>query len=234
MHGPTVLQAADILTKPFTNADKWKRAVRLMAISPRAPTRNAAIARPGDGNSKTEYSSGEPEAEPEAQRLLVELCCSEESKLGDMSRKAALGCKIMRVTEKDNLNSPACQRRIRTGIKKFLRTHKPNDVMIWVSRGALHGRQMPSGKARIRRHVREFNKLWKSLVATIESIDEPITIAIEWPKGCTYWRLSKVRRFLDQYNLRTVLRWLPTQSSQPQQHAHQEALDNRNKQQYSS
>ena len=90
VHGPTVLQAADILTKPFTNADKWKRAVKLMAISLRAPTRNAAIARSGDGESKEEYSSGEPEAEPEAQR----------SKLGDMSRKAALGCKVMRVQKR--------------------------------------------------------------------------------------------------------------------------------------
>ena len=191
VRGPTVLQAADILTKPFTNADKWKRAVRLMAIGSRAPSRNAAIARSGDDGSEELNSSGEPEAEPEAQRLLVELCCSESSKLGDMSRKAALGCKVMRVTEKDNLNSTACQRRIKTGIKKFLRTHKPKDVMIWASLPCTGGSpwqyvstQMPSDKARVRRHVREFNKLWKSLVATIESIDEPITIAIEWPKGC--------------------------------------------------
>ena len=128
-----------------------------------------------------------------------------------MSRKAALGCKVLRVTEQDNLNSAACRRRIKTGITKFLRTHKPKDVMIWASLPCTGGspwqyanKQMPSGKARVRRHVREFNKLWKSFVTTIENIDEPISIAIEWPKGCTYWRLPKVTRFLQQYNLQPV------------------------------
>lgn len=33
VHGPSVLQAADILTKPFTNSEKWKFAVELLGHS---------------------------------------------------------------------------------------------------------------------------------------------------------------------------------------------------------
>ena len=45
-----------------------------------------------------EECSGEPEAVPDPQRLLVEICCSEGSKLGDASRKAAIGCKLRGIT----------------------------------------------------------------------------------------------------------------------------------------
>ena len=34
VHGPSMLQAADILTKPFVNAEKWKLAVKLLALTP--------------------------------------------------------------------------------------------------------------------------------------------------------------------------------------------------------
>lgn len=56
----------------------------------------------------------------------------------------------------------------------------------------------------VRKHVREFNKPWKSVIATIESIDESITIAFELLKGCAYWRLPKVRKSLDQHDLLSV------------------------------
>ena len=33
VHGPSMMQAADILTKPFTSAEKWKFAVHLLGHS---------------------------------------------------------------------------------------------------------------------------------------------------------------------------------------------------------
>lgn len=57
VHGPTILQAADILTKPFTNADKWRKAVRLMAISSQITHRKA---HPGDGHSTVDGCPGNP------------------------------------------------------------------------------------------------------------------------------------------------------------------------------
>ena len=52
LHGSSILQAADILTKPFVNAEKWKFAVHLLAISPTTSAKpSKALANPAEVRS---------------------------------------------------------------------------------------------------------------------------------------------------------------------------------------
>ena len=60
----TLLQAADILTKPFTNAEKWSRALALMAIS-----HIKLGARKSGAALLTQRSP------PLRKRLIIEVCC---------------------------------------------------------------------------------------------------------------------------------------------------------------
>ena len=53
VHGPTMLQAADIFTKPFVNAEKWKFAVRLLSIRPAKTTPTDAKAATAAEASRT-------------------------------------------------------------------------------------------------------------------------------------------------------------------------------------
>ena len=82
----TSLQAADILTKPFTSVEKWGKALKLISI--------------GDIKSNARsYSTGTaaPPAIPSAaasrpldveiKRLIVEVCCSSDSLLGQLAGK---------------------------------------------------------------------------------------------------------------------------------------------------
>ena len=54
--------------------------------------------------------------------------------------------------------------------------------------------------AKIKAHWVEFRKLWNRLedIACL-AIPHGIAIFIEWPRGCKYWALSNVARFLAKY-----------------------------------
>ena len=79
VHGPTMLQAADIFTKPFVNAEKWNFAMKLLSIRLAKTTPPDAKAAPAAEASST----GEPAAsgKSDTQRLIVEICCHPKSKL---------------------------------------------------------------------------------------------------------------------------------------------------------
>lgn len=57
VHGPTVLQAADIFTKPFTNSEKWGSALKLLSIWDKMPNATDSMqvpstpAKPSGGGS---------------------------------------------------------------------------------------------------------------------------------------------------------------------------------------
>ena len=95
------LQAADILTKPFTNADKWRHAVRLLGhgiIKPdsRSAAAPSTTAPPSDARQRTE---------PEIKRVITEICCGEDSILGRVDGPYGSDCHVIRITEKMDLNS---------------------------------------------------------------------------------------------------------------------------------
>ena len=78
------LQAADILTKPFTNSEKWKSALRLMGISSQPAPRKepqkmkACAGEPARSDaSGTQQRAGEPAwcSVASHSRALIEFCC---------------------------------------------------------------------------------------------------------------------------------------------------------------
>ena len=104
------MQVADILTKPFTNAEKWQFALALMShVAPKGnQTSSSGSTRATTGTPRpkamaSSRSSGEPRASLNPNRLLVEICCSPMSKLSDVSREAAVGCRVIQFTEKHSL-----------------------------------------------------------------------------------------------------------------------------------
>ena len=74
----TSLQAADILTRPFTNADKWKHVVRLLGHGIVKPDSRSAAAP----STPASTSDARRRTEPEVKRVIIEICCSEDSLLG--------------------------------------------------------------------------------------------------------------------------------------------------------
>lgn len=104
VHGSSVLQAADILTKPFVNAEKWRFATHLLAISsvpnPKLPK---ALANPAEVElqpSAATPSTGGPVAQSGAKRLIVEVCCHPESKLSQTNRQWSKECEVLQFTIK--------------------------------------------------------------------------------------------------------------------------------------
>ena len=79
VHGPSMLQAADILTKPFVSAEKWRLAVKLLAITPtKKMTPQKALASATEAilpPSTAAPSTGGPAAKSDTKRLIVEVCC---------------------------------------------------------------------------------------------------------------------------------------------------------------
>ena len=95
------MQAADILTKPFTDAEKWNFAVNLLGHRNGISTGKTSKPNPHSKSQVThtlpaasEESSGVPAVGPKPSRLIVEVCCSKNSKLSDCSRPNSKDCLV--------------------------------------------------------------------------------------------------------------------------------------------
>ena len=133
------MQAADILTKPVTNAEKWRLAVSLLAHvnvanitgqkSPRSRSKS-----PQPQALALERSSGKPDAgQPQCaklQRLMIEVCADPSSKLSDPSRKSSNGCRAIQFTEKHNLLDEKYRDYVCEEVNCFPMNKK---VIVWVS-----------------------------------------------------------------------------------------------------
>ena len=63
----------------------------------------------------------------------------------------------------------------------------------------------PKTRGKLRRHWAIFNVLWKNFVRVAERcIVGGGEVAFEWPRGCSYWRLRKVKSFLKRHKMFTV------------------------------
>eukprot|EP00435_Cladocopium_sp_Y103_P009439 s1446_g2.t1 len=207
IHGPSMMQAADILTKPFTNAEKWKFALKLLShvnvlakksgsakSQQLSPTQAAAAA-----NSPRGLGAG-----PKPNRLLVEMCCHSESKLSE-PRKESEGCHILQFTERSDLLDANVRREISRQVNDF-----EGDVLVWVSIPCTGGTSWayvnlkhPTASLKVRRHVRTFHKLWDAFVKFMASIRRRVFIAIELPRNCRYWKTTKVAKFMNAKRLIT-------------------------------
>ena len=125
----TLHQAADVLTKPFTSPQKWDSALYMMnmvsytylkpsskgnslAVTPSRgdPVQYFYISTPDNSDNEESDQGGNalPNQQPKTQtRLMVEWCCSPNSKLGQ-PRAAAKECTVFRVTESEDAATRKC------------------------------------------------------------------------------------------------------------------------------
>ena len=209
VHGPSMLQAADILTKPFVSAEKWRLAVKLLALTPtKKATPQKALASATEAiipPSIAAPSTGGPAAKSDTKRLIVEVCCHPESKLSQTNRKWSEGCEVLQFTEEFDLNEVENQMRIAEYVNSFKGDVKP---FIWISLPCTGGTpwtyinmKNPSAREKVLKHVREFDRLWISLKSFLRMLNCEVHIALEWPRKCRYWKLAKVAKLLSLYEM---------------------------------
>ena len=198
VHGPTQLQAADIFTKPFANSEKWKNAIKLLAITDKeieSKPQDKTARRPSSAAERAPCTGG-PSALPDAKRLIIEICCSSESKLSDTDRKWAVGCTVLQFTEDNDLNIEENRKQIAKTVNEWDGDITP---LAWISLPCTGGTpwthinmRHPKAREKVLHHIRIFHKLWQSMLMFFDLVEIPVKIALEWPKGCRYWTLPKV------------------------------------------
>ena len=199
------MQAADMLTKPFTNSEKWKFALTLLShvhVIPKSPKNNELKTTGSNQAAAAPGCSRELRAGPKPNRLLVEVCCHEESKLSE-PREVSKGCHFLQFTEKNDLFDVNVRKEIAQQVNEF-----EGEVLVWVSMPCTGGTSWsyvnlkhPSAAAKVRRHVKIFHGLWKAFLLFMSSLKREVFIAIEWPRNCRYWKLRKVAQFLNARQL---------------------------------
>ena len=112
----SILQAADIFTKPLSNAEEWDKLIKLLAIvsSPEPPILKAEKSLQSKGEPSAVVASSGP------QGILIEVCCRPNSKLGDTQ-----GCIVIRITEQDDITFPKTRKRVIDQVNDVLRKHGP-------------------------------------------------------------------------------------------------------------
>ena len=143
-------------------------------------------------------------------RMIIELCCGETSKLGNRPRHSE-GCYVQRVTLRLDFTS---ERGVKEVIKALNRGFG-SQILLWVSFPCTGGstwqhlnwhRGTDATRERILQHQSLFRRLWINL----ERIESEILrvgakIAIEWPKGCAYWKWETVQAFILRNRLNSVI-----------------------------
>ena len=110
------MQAADILMKPFTSSEKWTFAL-LEKKSPHRSGKPPAPTEPRQAAAAADCSRG-LRASPKPNRLLVEACCHEESKLSE-AREESEGCQVLQFTEWNDLLDATIRREIARQVNEF-------------------------------------------------------------------------------------------------------------------
>ena len=206
---PSLMQAADILTKPFTNAEKWGHALSLLGIRDTGSSFCQVL-------KKKSQCTGEPAAPVTSgphNRVILEVCCSPDSKLGDETRGAARGCKVIRCTEERDITKQENRASIRREVIQSVRgSGNMCPLLIWISIPCTGGStwsyvnlQHETAREKVLHHRKEFKKIWSGvtdLINSISSID--FFIVIEWPLKCIYWGFDRVVKFCESFKLLSI------------------------------
>ena len=143
------------------------------------------------------------------QRMLIEFCCSNDSKLCT-PREASKGCRLIRVTEKEYGSTPGCRKWLAQEVQSLRENNPQGEVLLYASLPCVGGSPWgyingltDSGAERIEQQQKDFTKLFKSLQKLIHEIDGPhFSIAFERSKNCKYWKLPMVQSFLKKQDLK--------------------------------
>ena len=137
-------------------------------------------------------------------RVIVEYCCSLESRIGMRNRHSA-GCKVMRITEELDASSYA-------GFTLAAKGCTMKKALLYSAIPCTGGsswqfinKMYPSARNKIKKHRAIFRRLWNTFEGLCSVAHACGTyIAIEWPTGCTYWKNKEVRALIERYNLQPV------------------------------
>ena len=197
----TSLQAAGILAKPFTSVEKWCKALKLISV--------------GDIKSNARShgtGTAPPPAIPSAaasghldvgiKRLIVEVCCSAVSLLGQIATKEFKDCHVARITEEYDLNKSITRKDVISLVRSCNKHNIP--VLVWVSLPCTGGSSwshvnltLPGNREKVIEARKKFVKLWASFVDMSDGLDKiGVQYAIEWPKHCVYWDWSRVKKWI--------------------------------------
>ena len=208
----TLWQTADILTKPFTSPSKWEHALRLMAIGKSWVEADKTKVRSVDSKPACPANAndqGGDNGSNSVQRLLIEFCCSSDSKLCT-PRQASKGCRLIRVTEHEDGTTQGCRKWLAQEVQSFRESNPEGEILLYASLPCVGGSPWgyingltDKGAERIEQQQKDFTKLFKSLQKVIHEIDGPhFSIAFELSKNCKYWKWPMVQSFLKKQELK--------------------------------
>ena len=117
--------------------------------------------------------SQQPKQRP---RLMVEWCCSPDSKLGQ-PRAASKGCTVLRVTESEDATAKECVEQMTQKTIKFWKDNHKCKVHVHISLPCTGGcpwnnvnKDLLGGKERIQQHRKKFTTLLKNVDKFLDSI----------------------------------------------------------------
>ena len=138
-------------------------------------------------------------------RLVVEVCCSSDSLLGQIATKEFKDCHVARSTEEYDLNKSSTRKDVISLAKSCSKHNIP--VLVWVSLPCTGGSSwshvnltLPGNRKKVIEARKKFVKLWASFVDMSEGLDKiGVEYAIEWPKHCVYWDWSPVKKWIEAH-----------------------------------
>ena len=221
----TELQKADIFTKPFNDPVKWKtRIVEIGIWYPNSSSvEHKASPKPKPnktGTSKINTSNDNKPSIPVAAasthaedklpyRTIIEFCCGKDSKLGQKGKYAqSRGCRVVRVTEQHDVT----QQHGVDFVNKLVDECEGTTTLLFAAIPCTGGSpwmniniHKPGGAARLRRHLKTFRMIWSTFASCARKLAaKGGKIAMEWPRGCRYWKYDFVIEFLAELNMACV------------------------------
>ena len=141
-------------------------------------------------------------------RVMVEFCCSPESKLGQ-AREASKHCHVVRVTEADDATKSKTIQALVSKIHALCDeggdTSKP--LLLFASLPCTGGCpwqriNVEKNPELVQSHQELFIRLFKSFQSLCRMVrSKNPCIAFELPKNCEYWSWDIVKKFIAKYNL---------------------------------
>ena len=130
-------------------------------------------------------------------RLLIEFCCGENSKMG-MSWRESRGCRVARVTIANDVTTPAGLRYVQDLIEQCDGPH----TLLWAAMPCTGGspwqfynQQFAGARIKIREHLRVFSLIFDTFLACARQlVAKGGFIVNEWPRNCTYWKRPEVKK----------------------------------------
>ena len=205
---------ADILTKAFTNKDKWNHACRLInhcrlediswiddPDSPETLVLNKPVNNPKQLTQPRQNSGRHAPASPalkeRRRKVVVEFCCGEHSKISSFAE--SYQCESFRLTIKEDMSTKEGLAFAMDKVKSY--AESGYEVLLWSAIPCTGGSpwqayniRIPGVAAKIRKHIALYRLLFANFKVLANYVSSVGGIVVnEWPRGCSYWQHAEVR-----------------------------------------